>query len=485
VARSVTSPTIQRSPIWIALAAGAISVLLAPLVVAASPLLLVIGLGALALIVGVYVHPPLAAYVLLVATPLVAGMDRGLVIPILRPHEAIAVLVTAGLLARGAVQLLAGHLHRPRIRPLDAAIVLMAVTSSVLPLLWMAAKGNTITTDDAFYALTLWKYYGIYLVILGSVRTEKQVRRCLWLSMAVAAIVAVIAILQSLQLFGVPQLLARYYALDGNVENFLESRGGSTLTYPIAVADFMAFNLAIASGWLIRQGRHRLILAAAAGLFVFGIVASGQFSGVIALFTAVAAVGLLTGHLSRLGLAVLATTPVAGLVLKPVIDDRLRGFSPLEGLPLSWVARLQNLKTFFWPELFSNFNFLLGVRPAARVRVLKPWAEYIWIESGHTWLLWTGGIPFFVAFFVFLWVALRTTFRIARARADVIGVAAIASFASLAVLAVLMTLDPHLTMRGSADLLFSLLALATVADHRHHVSKMQPNTSTGATGETA
>jgi hypothetical protein len=460
----VTWPPEARSSIRVALAAFATAILIAPLAVVVPALALVVGCGALALVAGVYVHPPLAAYVLLVSTPLVAGIDRGAVIPVLRPHEAIALLVATGLMARGLVQLLTGRAQRPRVRPLDAAIILMAVTSSVLPLLWMVARGTPITMDDVLYALTLWKFYGIYLIVRASVRTEGQVRRCLWLAMASSGVVAIVAILQSLNLGGVPELLARYYAPGGRVEDFQNFRGASTLTYPIALGDLMTFNLAIALGWLIRGQRHWRMLIVAAGLFFFGVVASGQFSSIIALLVGVVAIGLLTGRLGRLGLAVLATAPFAGLALKPVIERRLSGFSSLSGLPFSWLSRLENLRTFFWPKLFSNFNYVLGVRPAARVPAIESWKEFVWIESGHTWLLWAGGIPLLVAFFVFLWVSMCTTARIARTRIDAIGVAAIASFASLAVVAVLMTLDPHLTMRGSADLLFSLLALASVAD---------------------
>jgi hypothetical protein len=238
----------------------------------------------------------------------------------------------------------------------------------------------------------------------------------------------------------------------------------------IAVADLLTFNLVIAFGWLLRGGRPRSILVLAAALYVLGIVASGQFSGAIALLVALVTVGLLTGRVGRLGLAALLGLPIAALVLRPVVARRLNGFSTLQGLPHGWVVRLDNLERFFWPPLFSNFNYLLGVRPKAWVTV--PDRGDVWIESGHTWLLWTGGLPLFTAFFVFLAVSLRTTFRIARERTDVIGVTAIASFTSLVVVACLMALDPHLTMRGSADLLFSLLGLACAAgDRRSEVTK--------------
>ncbi len=157
--------------------------------------------------------------------------------------------------------------------------------------------------------------------------------------------------------------------------------------------------------------------------------------------------------------------PVAlmgGLVMQPVIERRLSGFQSGRGLPNSWLDRLENLRTYFWPELFSNFNFVLGVRPTARVPAPEVWRQYVWIESGHTWLLWNGGIPLLAAFFVFLWISLRTTAHVSRASDDAVGVAATAAFAALVAVGVLMTLDPHLTLRGSADLLFALLALTAV-----------------------
>jgi hypothetical protein len=162
---------------------------------------------------------------------------------------------------------------------------------------------------------------------------------------------------------------------------------------------------------------------------------------------------------------------IAAVILRPVVDRRVSGFQTEEGVPLSWVARLENLRTFFWPRVFSDpLDFLLGVRVSARIPSSEWRTEvegipgnFVWIESGYTWLLWAGGIPFLLAFLLFMWFAARQVARTARERTDAFGVAAIASFTAISVIAVLMTIDAALTLRGSADLAFALLALASAA----------------------
>jgi hypothetical protein len=136
---------------------------------------------------------------------------------------------------------------------------------------------------------------------------------------------------------------------------------------------------------------------------------------------------------------------------------------------VSWTGRLANLQTYFWPKLFSGGNFLLGVRPAARIPVATQATGYVWIESGYTWLLWAGGIPLLAGFVFLACAAARRGWRAARGGMDGLGgavgsggtsVAGIALFTSIAVISALMTFDPHLTYRGTGDAFFTLLALA-------------------------
>ena len=435
--------------------AGAVGVAFAPELAVAA------GIG-VALMVAVFMHPPLAAYLVIGVAPLVTGIDRGSVLPVLRPNEALLLLVSAPLLVRGVVRL---GTERVRIRftTLDWSLVLLASASSVIPLTWMVLRDRPISTDDLLYALTLWKFLGLYLVVRCSVRTVAELRRALWLSLAAAAIVGVVAILQSLQLFGVPGLLANWYAPFGNESALEINRGTSLFASSFAVADVMTFNLAIAVAMLMRGLGPRLPMLGLSGLFLLSCLASGQFSGVIGLLVGLAVVGLVSRALTKGMLMAAPGLIVAGALMQPVIERRLSGFQTSRGLPSSWVARLDNLERFFWPELFRDYNWVFGVRPSSRVPApaVEWWRDWVWIESGHTWLLWNGGIPLVAAFVFFLVAGVRHALRLCR-RPDEVGVVATGLLAALAVVAVLTTFDPHLTMRGTGDLLFALLGLTFV-----------------------
>ncbi|MDD7942001.1 hypothetical protein PHK61_26650 [Actinomycetospora lutea] len=430
---------------------------------AVAPLPLVGGLVVLALGVAVAAHPPLAAYLLIGLTPLVAGIDRGRLVPGLRPNEALLVLCTGALLARGVWQLRAGWRPGLRADPVLAALVAMAVANSVVPLLWMAIRHVTITGDDLSYAVVLWKLVLLYVVVRSVVRTDREGVRCLAISLGVAGLVAVIAILQSLQLFGVDDLVASIFAPFGDTSVVTASRGSATLGLAAATADLMIFNLALAAGWWARHGMRPRLLAGLLALLALGTLSSGQFSAAIGLVVALVAVGVAFRR-ADVSLALAGLGLGAALALAPVVATRLVAFDGATGLPESWVGRLDNLRGYFWPRLLEDHNYVLGVQPSARVPSPDTLAlPYIWIESGYTWLFWGGGIPLAVAFVVFVVVAARRGLAAARGP-GARGVAGTGAFVGIVVVAVLMLFDPHLTYRGSGDLLIALLALVAALD---------------------
>ena len=250
------------------------------------PLLAVVLAVLAVLVAAVWVRPALAACLLIFLTPLTAGIDRGSALPVLRPQEALAVVLGGTLAARGVVRLRTGRLPRIRMGPVEWALVLMAVAGSLLPLLRMAVRQEAIGQDDVLYALVLWKYLGLYVLIRASVSTDRHVRACLWLSVAASTVVAGLAILQSLGLFGVPHLLATYYAPFGYTDAFA-ARGSSTLGLPAATADLAVINLAIVAGLWTRFRRYRPVLAVAAAVLVMGALSAGEFSSALGLLAGV------------------------------------------------------------------------------------------------------------------------------------------------------------------------------------------------------
>jgi hypothetical protein len=429
--------------------------------VAVSPRLSLVAALALALVALVYTRPAIGAYLVVGVTPLVVGIDRGVVIPFFRPSEALALIIGGTLAARGLLALEPGRL--PRFRPdrLELSLVGLAVASSIVPIAFMMLRGREVSSDDLVYALVLWKYLGVYGIIRFSVVNERQVLRCLWIAVAAAAVVALLAILQALDLLGVRALLAHYYAPFGYVGALDNPRAGSTVSLPAAAADLIIMNLAIVAGLWSRYRRHGPLLTALSGLFVLGAVASGEISSALGLILGVGAIALVTRSLRSLFYLPFAALVVV-LVMRPVIEHRLQGFETTAGIPASWIGRLHNLQNYFWPDLFSGWNFLLGVRPAARVSVPSQATGYVWIESGYTWLLWSGGLPLLIAFLYFVKVAASRTWDTSRQATGSLSVAGIASFTGVVVVTALMVFDPHLTYRGSADLLFALLALTGI-----------------------
>ena len=421
--------------------------------------LTIIALLALAIIAATALRPVVGAYMLLGVAPLVVGIDRGAVIPLLRPSEALAILVGGGLLLRWMWQYAQRSADLPpRLEPVALALVGLTLAGTVGPLLVSEARARPLTADDILYALQIPKCCAIYLIVRAAVHTERDVGHCLAAILFSSAIVALAGLMQVMGVGPVNALLAAYYAPFQDTGVTQNLRATSLLASSIAVAAVMSMSVAVAIAATSVWPRWRPLCMGLAGLFVFCAVAAGQFSGFLLLVVGVTALGALT----RRWRIVLLAVPVACtalVVLSPVIERRFSGFA-FGGLPRGWQGRISNLETFFLPPLQSHHHWLFGVQPAARVRAPEAWRDWVFIESGHIWLLWTGGVPLLVAFFVFLVVALGATYRRARRAAGAIGVAATASFCGLCILNAGMVFDPHLTLRGSAELNFALLALA-------------------------
>lgn len=438
-----------------------------------------------ALVVLVATRPQWGAYLYVGATPLIVGIGRGAVLPSVRPNELLLMAVWLGLAAGLLRGWAAGRMPRPQVVPLDLAVLAMAGASSVTPLLWMYARGRAVAPDDVLYAMAMWKLVAVYFMVRVTVRQASHVRNALVSVLAANAVVATVGIAQALRLGEVPALLAAYAPVDDE-RGLLVGRASSTIGTPIGFADVMVMSLALCVGWITVSRSYRGLAVGGAVLFATAALTSGQVSGVIALVVALVALAILTRRFLLLALCSAAFASLAAVLLRPVIAGRLDALDPVTGLPVSWsgpYGRVANLSTYVWPQLGDGLNWLFGVRPSSRLAAHEAFRQWVYIESGYTWLLWNGGVPFVLCFITYVVLAMRCAKSLLPDRRRFAGptvsgsmigassaICGFGAFIGLCVLVTLMLFDPHLTMRGSADLLFPLVAIcATVREKYREV----------------
>lgn len=427
----------------------------------------------------VLTRPQVAAYLLIFVTPLVAGISGGSVVPLIRPNEALMVLLGLTIGLRWLAGLRTGGIRWPRVNSVEVTVVALGVTTSLVPLAMMLIRQRPITEVDLLYSIVLWKLLAEYIIVRSVISTREQVMRCLWLSMTAAAIVGFIAIAQAVGVAGVPALVAKLTSSASGSDGMVTiARGSSLLGLPAATADLAILNLGIAVAMIARGHPRRLWLGGFVVLYVLTVIAASEFATVIGLVLALVALIVLTRS-GRLAVYMIPVALLGGVLLWPAIELRLSGFHSTAGLPLSWVDRLYNLRTFFWPVLFSDYNWILGVRPTPRVVAPSKVEGFIWIESGYTWLLWCGGIPLLASYIAFAGAVLRKSWAYVR-RADATGIVATAVAAAMCSQVVLMSFDPHLTFRGSSDAFFLLLPLIRKLPARR-ASHAAPRTPLAAT----
>ena len=400
--------------------------------------------------------------------PLIVGIARGDGIFVLRPNELLLLLMgfaAGALLLRDFID---NRLVLPEWRKTDGAVMTLVVFGTLVPLLLGYGRGTQFVSDDILYAIVFVKYAMLYGLFRLFGPESRDLRKLLWAMLATQAVVGIIALMQAKDLLGMNAFLAAYYddPFEGaSIANSL--RASSTIASSFGLADSMTMSLALVLAMLASGMRlhfwERNALFCLALVFAGATLAAGSFTGIIGCAVAALVVGALTGRLQQIVGYSLPLAACGAAALWPTIAARLEGFSSYRSLPKSWLGRLENLETFFWPEVFSGWNWLLGVRPAARVAAPETWRDWVYIESGHTWLLWIGGLPMLLAFAYFLWSILCDLYLNrpkSSLKSDPLSVAALAA---TAMIAVIMLFDPHLTVRGCADLFFPLLAMALCA----------------------
>ena len=445
---------------WLGWGAAGCAVVGGVVAVAVGPLIVftVIGVLALAGLLAVAAYRPIfATYAYLGTLPIIAGIDRGNLIPLVRPNEALLAVLLAGALAGGYVRWCRGDRVPLQLHKLDIPIGVFLLMSTAWPLLSLILRGQTPVTADLAAVLPVCKLVAIYLLVRFSVTSEAQLVRCFRLIIWPGAVVALIAILQTLNFGPVVAMLQAVWTPDSHAAA-LAARGTTTLGSPLATGDYIIICLTLVICCAVRgllHYRERLVLGAVLGA---GVLAAGQFSTWI---SAVVVAGIILWRFStvrRGSMRFLWLVPLALAFGAPALIGRLQGFSEY-GVPRSWIGRWNNLSDHYLPR-FDFINVLIGVSPNSVLPAPERWREVIYLEGGYLQLLWVGGIPLLAAF-VWLAVAVLRRSRELMEQPGAVGVGASTLWVCWWFVIILTVIDPHLTLRGTGDVLFMLMAITT------------------------
>jgi len=406
-------------------------------------------------------YPIFATYSYLVTLPIIAGIDRDTLLPLVRPNEALLALVVAGAVFGAFLRYVRGDDIRPKFYPaVDVPLGVFLLMSTVWPLTSLTLRGHIPTGEEYAAILPIAKLVGIYFLVRYTVTNEHQILRTIRFIVWPGAVVALIAVLQTLRFPLVTALLDTLWNSGANAANpdELGERGSATLGSPIATGDVVIICLILvlccgARGLLGR--RERLVLAMILGT---GVFAAGQFSTWIAALVGFALIAWRFPDLRRQATRFAPLALVALVIGAPAFLGRLEGIGEY-GLPVpeSWLGRYDNLRYMYLPH-FDWVTTLIGVSPNTSVEAVERWREVIYLESGILYFLWIGGIPLLAAF---LWLSLRVlrTVRPAIRHPGAFGACASSLEIVWLFLLVLTLIDPHLQLRGTGDLIFTLLAI--------------------------
>jgi hypothetical protein len=400
-------------------------------------------------------RPVMATYLYLATLPFIAGIERGTLFPLVRPNEALLVLLTAGALAGGYIRAVRCAPLQIRIRPLDVPLAIFVLLATVWPIGVMLLRGVLPAESDVMATLPVCKLAGLLLLVRITVSTSTHVLWCIRLIIGGAVGIAAIAVLQILS-FG--PVLALLRVIDPEA-HYMNQRGWATLASPIATGDYILIGVTLLFTAAVRGLVGRSTQIGAGFILAAGLLAAGQFSTWLGALLIGALIFWREPKARRSAIRLAPLIVIAILIGSPALRGRLAEFSGGSS-PQSWRVRWDNLSHLYLPELFENGRFLVGVSPNSVVVPPDTWRDVVWLESGYLQLLWIGGVPLLVAFGVLASAVLKFTDRLS-SRTDGLGACASALLIAWWMIVILLILDPHLFMRGPGDLLFTLIGIVT------------------------
>lgn len=340
--------------------------------------------------------PAILAAAAIFFTPLLSGMPRGKFVPIFRPNE--VVLMTIGLFYILRLFLVREENRgTPTNKFVDVGFLVLFIGTGLVPLVKTLEVSTTVSINDLLIYLSPVQYYLLYKIVIGTVKSKKDVQMVLYAFLISGLIVSLLAILEALRVKLVENLLWTYYPSAHLARSVSGIRIASILGNWAALATFCLIQILL---YALLYIRHRgliksWLLWAAMGLSAVAFVPTVSFA-TAAGFLIIGAYFLFRKRLRKAVFAGMVLIGIGAFLFQPFILNRINfqfhGKSSLSyGLiPSTLVHRIWLWSTVYLPVIQQNF--IWGYGPNTTMSVRQGITINTTEESQYFGLLYTSGV---------------------------------------------------------------------------------------------
>ena len=347
-----------------------------------------LGLG----VVGLSAWRPSAGCALMaLAVPLTAGLGRDTLIPLLRPSEAMAIAVLAGLALN--------RLWRPRrlaFTGLDLAVLGFALGSVVIPVLVLTLTRISADLDTWRTVLSPVQYLAVYVMFSRCEPTLAVTRVIFNLMMAASIVVAGVTVAELL-LPSVRSAVAVYYETPVLPSWDPVYRPTSLLGHFSAVGAFglMSCTLALALAATRVPGFNGAWLSLVMLVNIVSLLASETWAPLVALPAVVALVLIYSRRVPPHVWLVLGVIVISGILLWPFLSERVDQQQVVAGggaglaVPATMQWRIRYWQEFFLPAASNNLWFGTGTT----IPSLVPESLDSFVDNEYLYAAFRAGLP--------------------------------------------------------------------------------------------
>ncbi len=405
-------------------------------------------------------RPVILCYLIIVAVALTSGMERGKLIPLLIPNEAVllfsAVITFIVLMVRKSSQKIDTHAMR-------IAIIVLIIGTMFIPGISYLLRGVNLALKDSLILLGPLQYLLLFWIFANLPKSDLERRNILRLMLLCGAVVAAVGLLQAANFGPVVKLLDQWYSSSHQLHAANYGRITSLMSAWNVLGIFMMANLFMA--WAFGAFRAadigKWLIFITIGLSATCLVVSGSFAGMIGAVLGIFFISILFRGLNRttiiliIGLLIVFLLTI--ILFRTQIQIRLENQFRYGGLmPATFIDRFRIWNEIYIPAIKQNL--LWGVN-------LTVPDTYSWqfTESQYINLLFSFGLIGFIAFLI--WDGIALSWLIRRFRHS------LNNGLTKPILAIAITLlitlsgagftNAVFTYSGTVEYLWILLALAT------------------------